>query len=91
MTVHHQRDLVHGQRELRIRIGRHLDRPVVRADQHGILLGEPLRRRDADARAGLHVARVVLPPQPAPPGVDEDRVTRLEREPLLARARPAGP
>ena len=73
---------MHGQRELGIRIRRHLDRPVVGAHQHRVLLGQPLRRPDADARAALHVPRVVLGPQLVPARVDEHRVARLQRDPL---------
>src|SRR5262249_23683807 len=48
------------------------------ADRPGALLPEPLRGGHADARVAPHVARIVLAPQAAPPGIDDDGVTWLE-------------
>ncbi len=86
IAVDHQQHLVDRQREIRIGIGADLDRPVVGADEQRILPGQPLCRSDADARAGLHVARVVHVPERAPAGVDQDGIARLQRQ-LLARQR----
>src|SRR3546814_7657162 len=74
---------MHRQGELRVRIRRHLDRPVVGAEQHRVLFGEPERRTDPDPGAGFHVARVVLGPELAPARVDDDRVAGLDRGALL--------
>src|SRR5262249_2865122 len=65
-AVHHERDLVHRERELWIGIGRDLHRPVVGAEQHRVLADEPGRGLHADAGAGFHVARIVLAVELAP-------------------------
>src|SRR5262249_57066310 len=48
-AVHDQRDLMHRQRNLWVRVGRHLDRPVVGAEQHRVLRTQPLGGRRSDA------------------------------------------
>ena len=80
--VDHQHDLVNGRRDLRIGIRRDLHREIVRADQHRILTHQPLGGGDAEAGTSLHVARVVLGPKLAPPGVDDHRIAWLQREVL---------
>src|SRR3984893_13982523 len=82
-AVHHQRDLMHRQRNLRIGVGRHLDRPVVGAEQYGILGHQPLGGLHTDARARLDETGIVLAPQLAPAGIDDDGVPRLQRDVLL--------
>src|SRR6266545_2370835 len=49
-AIHHQRDLMYGQRNLRIRVGRNLDRPVIGAEQHGIFGNQPLGSLNANSR-----------------------------------------
>ncbi len=71
--------------------GRDFHRPVVRADDHGILLDQPFRRLHADTRAALHVAGVVLAPQLAPAGVDEDGVAGLQLRDSASAAPARGP
>jgi ABC-type transport system substrate-binding protein len=39
-AIDHEHDLVHGKGKLRVGVGRHLDGPVVGADQHRILPGQ---------------------------------------------------
>ena len=64
-----QHDLVNRQGEIRVGVRRHLDGPVVGADEHRILSGEPLGGRHADPGLLADVPRVVLAPQRAPAGV----------------------
>src|SRR5262249_16626429 len=52
-------------------------------EQHGILGDEPLRGLDADARTRLDIACIILAPQLAPAGIDDDGVARLQRDVLL--------
>src|SRR5712691_11049435 len=85
-AVHPQTDLVHRQAQVLVRVRRHLDRPVVGADQHRILLRQPFRRAHADAGRALHEARVVLAVELAPAGVDDDGVAGLQLQ-LLALER----
>jgi hypothetical protein len=82
-AIHHQGQLVDGQRELRVRIWRHLHRPVVGADHHRVLADQELRGFYADAGAGLDVLGVVLAVELVPAGVDQDGIARLQRRVLL--------
>src|SRR2546426_14316 len=82
-AVHHEHDLVDGQRDLLVGVRRHLDWPVVGADQHRVLLGQPLGSGNPDAGARLRVAGVVFRPQLAPARVDDDGVALLERHALF--------
>ncbi len=75
-AVYGQKDLVHRQAEVLVRVGRDFHRPVVGADEQRILLREPFGRSHAHARRRFHEARVVLPVELAPAGVDDDGVSR---------------
>ena len=77
-AVHHQHDLVDGKRDVRIGVGRHLDRKIVSPDQHRVLLGQPLGRGDADAGTALGIPGVVLAPELAPAGVEDRGIAALQ-------------
>ena len=71
-------------REGAIRVlGRHdLGRPGVGADQDDLALAEPSRGLHADARLAGPVGGVVLHPEPAVPGADQDDVSLADLDAL---------
>jgi hypothetical protein len=74
---------VNRQIDRLVRIGRDLHRPVVRTEQHRVLLDQPLGRSHADAGTAARVELVVDAPMLAPSGVDEHGIARLQACPLL--------
>src|SRR6185503_2277201 len=77
-AVHHEHDLVDGKRDVRIRVGIHLNRYVVGADQHWILLRQPLGSADPDPGTAFYKTGAIPVPELAPTGVDDDRITLLK-------------
>src|SRR5438034_9160670 len=65
-AIHDQHDLVNGTGQLRIRIGRDLDRRIVGSDQHGILASHPFGGSYSDARSTCPETRIAFPPELAP-------------------------
>ena len=72
--------------DLRIGIRIHFDRPVVGTDEHRILFCKPFGSRNADAGICFDVTDIILAPQFAPAGVDDDRIAGLQRQ-ILALQR----
>ena len=60
--------------EIRIHVGHDLDGPVVRADQCDVFGDQPFRRRQSQTRLAGPESLVVLHPELAVTGVDEDDV-----------------
>src|SRR5262249_30259898 len=71
------------QRDQLVRIGVDLDRRVVGAEHHRVLGEKKLRGLDADTGIAAPVAGIVLAPQLAPAGPDENGIARLERDVLF--------
>jgi hypothetical protein len=77
-------DVVNGQTDRFIRIRSDLDRPVVTAKQHQILLDQSLGHSHTNARTGTRVELIVDAPELAPAGVDKDRIPRLVQQKFLS-------
>ena len=84
--VHDQHDLMDGKRDSFGSGFGETSTPIVGADQHRILSGQPLGGGDADAGASSGIPGVVLAPELAPACVDEHGVAGLQCE-LLPRER----
>ena len=61
-TVDSKRDVLDRETDRLVRIGGDLDRLVVRAKKHRVLLDQPLRRSHADARTAARVELIIDAP-----------------------------
>src|SRR5262249_15525525 len=81
-----KQQLMHGSAQRGIRIGRHLDTPIVGADHSHFLVGKELRGSSADPRTRLDIFWIVFHPKRSPAGMNQHNVTRSDFDVLALKS-----